>query len=91
MVKSLLLLQPREKNTWPTLKKVDGHDQFETVVNKWKNISKVVMKVGCSEHMKNSLTCKDKWHTITSDFKKIYDFMHYNNMCPCMSSDFNRF
>jgi hypothetical protein len=72
------------------IKEVDGRDQFETVENKWKNVSKVVMKVGCFEHMGNSLTCKDKWHTIASDFKKNYDFMHYNKRCRCMSSDFSR-
>jgi len=73
------------------IKKVDGCDQFETIMNKWKNISKVVMKVSCFEHIRNGLTCKDKWHTIVSDFEKTYDFMHYNKRCPYMPSDFIRF
>jgi len=27
---------------------VDGYDQFEIVVNKWKNISKAITKASCS-------------------------------------------
>ncbi len=59
----------------PNIKEVDGRDQFETAVNKCKNISKAVMKASYSEHTRNGPACKDKWHTIASDFKKIYDFM----------------
>jgi hypothetical protein len=57
------------------MKQVDGCNQFEIVVTKWKNNFKVVMKTSCSEHLKNGPTCKDKWCTITNDFKKNYDFM----------------
>ncbi len=57
------------------IKQVDGHDQFEIVVTKWKNVFKVVMKTSYYEHLKNGPTCKDKWCTIINDFKKNYNFM----------------
>jgi hypothetical protein len=33
------------------------------------------MKISCLEHVKNGPACKDKWNMISSDFKKIFDFM----------------
>ncbi len=33
------------------------------------------MQFGCSQHMRNGLTCKDKWGTIVGKFKKIFDHM----------------
>ncbi len=35
----------------------------------------LVMNAGCSTHVKNGPTCKDKWNMITSDFKKIFDLV----------------
>jgi hypothetical protein len=32
------------------------------------------MKVGCSTHMKNNMTCKNKWGAIVGDFKKKNDY-----------------
>lgn len=55
--------------------KVDHQHKFETTVSKWKKILKPIMKECCSEHVKNGLTCKDKWSSITSNFKNIFDFM----------------
>ncbi len=52
----------------------DGHN-FETSVSKWRKILTLVMNAGCSTHVKNSPACKDKWSTITSDFKNKFDFM----------------
>jgi hypothetical protein len=33
------------------------------------------MEASYSEHMRNGPACKDKWDTIASDSKKIYNFM----------------
>ncbi len=41
--------------------KVDCQHKFETTVSKWRKILTLVVKKGCSEHVKNGLTCKDKW------------------------------
>ncbi len=49
--------------------------QFQTSITRWRNISAIIMKVGCLEHVKNGPTCKDKWSTISSNFKKIFNFM----------------
>jgi len=55
--------------------KVGDQYKFETSVLKWRKISTLVMNVGCSTHLRNGPTCKDKWSTITSNFKKKIDFM----------------
>lgn len=47
----------------------DSHDQFETIVLKWKKIHVAMMIVGLSKHMRNGLTCKSKWGTISRKFK----------------------
>lgn len=43
------------------------------------------MITSCFEHMKNGLACKNKWGTISKEFKEIFDYMlrtkdneHYN-------------
>lgn len=55
--------------------KVDRQHKFETIVSKWRKILTLAMKECCLEHVKNGLTCKDKWSSITSNFKKKFDFM----------------
>ncbi len=73
--KIIALVAAKGEEHMANIKEVDGCDQFETAVNKCKNISKAVMEVSYSEHMRNGPACKHKWHTIASDFKKIYGFM----------------
>ncbi len=43
------------------LDKVDAKNLFETIVTKWKWILTAIMKVGYSNHVKNSHDCKEKW------------------------------
>ncbi len=86
--KSLFLLQPKEKNTWPTSKKLMATINLTPQWISGKTFPKLSWKWVV---LSTWGTCKDKWHTIASDFKKIYDFMHYNKRRPCMSSDFIRF
>jgi len=44
-----------------------------------------IMITSCFEHMKNGLACKNKWGTMSKEFKEIFDYMlrtkdneHYN-------------
>jgi hypothetical protein len=68
-------VQAEEVEHKDMMAKVDGQHKFKTIVSKWRKISIMVMKEGCSEHLRNGPTCKDKWSSIASDFKKIFDFM----------------
>jgi hypothetical protein len=54
---------------------VDDWHKFQTSVTRWRKISVVIVKVGCLKHVKNGPTCKDKWNTISSNFKNIFNFM----------------
>ncbi len=54
---------------------MDDWHKFQTLVIRWKKISTTIMKVGCSSHVPNDPTCKEKWSMISSNFKKIFDFM----------------
>jgi hypothetical protein len=51
------------------LEKVDGRNLFETTVTKWKWILTAIMKVSCSNHVKNIHDCKDKLGAIAKKFK----------------------
>ncbi len=73
--KIIALVAAKGEEHMANIKEVDGRHQFETAVNKCKNISKAVMEASYSEHMRNGPAFKDKWHTIASDFKKTYNFM----------------
>ncbi len=73
--KVLALVKAKKKEHLTYLDRVDGQDQFETVVSKWKKISEFVMNVGCSIHLRNGPACKNKWSSLFGDFKKIYDYM----------------
>jgi len=55
--------------------KVGTWNQFENVVTKWKKDYVVVMFVGHFQHLKNRPTCKEKWSSISVDFKKFFDYM----------------
>jgi hypothetical protein len=54
-----LVITKREEHL-TSINKVDDQNQFEIAVNKWKNISKAVMKVGCLKQHRNNLAYKDK-------------------------------
>jgi hypothetical protein len=68
-------VQTKEVEHEEMMAKVDGQHKFKTIVSKWRKISIMVMKEGCSEHVRSGPTCKDKWSSIASDFKKTFDFM----------------
>lgn len=74
-VKILALIRIKKAKHEKMMAKVNCQHKFETTVSKWRKIFKPIMKEGCSEHVKNGLTCKDKWNSITSNFKKKFDFM----------------
>jgi hypothetical protein len=73
--KVLALVKAKKKEHLTRLDRVDGQDQFETIVSKWKKISEFVMDVGHSIHLRNGPACKNKWGSLFGDFKKIYDYM----------------
>jgi hypothetical protein len=63
-------MQNKKEKHGKMMAKVGDQYKFETSVLKWRKISTLVMNVGCSTHVRNGPTCKDKWSTITSNFKK---------------------
>jgi hypothetical protein len=67
-VEILAFMQTKKAKHEEMMAEVDNWHKFQTSVTRWRNISVVIMKVGCSEH-KNGPTCKDKWSTISSNFK----------------------
>ncbi len=67
-VKILVLMQMKNARHEKMMEKVDCQHKFETTISKWRKILTPVMKEGCSEHVKNGFTCKDKWSSITSNF-----------------------
>jgi len=44
----LALVATKKEGHITIIDQVDGYDQFEIVVNKWKNISKAITKASCS-------------------------------------------
>jgi hypothetical protein len=74
-VKILVLMRIKKVKHEKMMAKVDCQHKFETIVSKWRKILTPVIKEGCLEHVKNGLTCKIKWSSITSNFKKIFDFI----------------
>jgi len=70
-----LVMQMKNAKHEKMMEKVDCQHKFETTISKWRKILRPIMKEGCSEHVKNDFTCKDKWSSITSNFKKKFDFM----------------
>jgi hypothetical protein len=68
-------MQDKKAKHEEMMEKVGDRHKFETSVSKWRKILALIMNAGCSTHVRNGPACKDKWTTITSDFKKIFDFM----------------
>jgi len=68
-------VQDKKTKHEKVMAKVGDQHKFETLVSKWRKILTLVMNAGCSTHVKNGPICKDKWNTITSDFKKIFDLV----------------
>jgi hypothetical protein len=71
----LAFMQAKKAKHEEIIVEVDGWHKFQTSITRWRKISAIIMKVGCSEHVKNGPTCKDKWSTISSNFKNIFNFM----------------
>jgi hypothetical protein len=68
-------VQNKKKKHEEMMAKVGDRHKFETSASKWRKILALIMNAHCSTHVENGPTCKDKWSTITSGFKKIFDFM----------------
>jgi hypothetical protein len=68
-------MQAKKAEHEEIMAKVDIWQKFQTSVTRWRKISAVIMKVGCSKHVNNGPTSKDKWNMISSNFKKIFNFM----------------
>lgn len=71
----LAFMQAKKAKHEEIMAEVDDWHKFQTLVTKWRKISTIIMKVGCTKHVKNGPTCKDKWSTISSNFKNIFNFM----------------
>jgi hypothetical protein len=54
---------------------VDSRDCFENTIMKWKKIVALMMGCGHNAHVRNGPTCKEKWTTRYSDYKRIWDYM----------------
>jgi hypothetical protein len=74
-VEILTLVQVKKTKHKEMMLEMDDQHKFQTSVTRWKKISTTIMKVGCSSHVLNDPTCKDKWTMISSNFKKIFNFM----------------
>jgi hypothetical protein len=73
--KILVLVTAKKEEQIANFNKIDGQYHIETIVSKWKGISKHVMNVSNSTHFKNGLTYKNKWVSVFGDFKKVYDYV----------------
>jgi hypothetical protein len=73
--KILALVKAKKEKQIANFYNIDGRYHIETIVSKWKKISKHVMNVSNSTHFRNCLTYKDKWVSIFGDFKNVYDYM----------------
>jgi hypothetical protein len=71
----LVLVKTKKEKHLANLDKLDAQDQFEITIIKWKKMSKYVMSLGSTIHLKNGPMCKDKWCSIFGDSKKIYNYM----------------
>lgn len=70
----LALVMTKKDEQIEKLQKIDGRDQFKTLVTKWKHITMPVTKAWCCTHPRNGPTCKNKWDATIGDFKNIYDY-----------------
>jgi hypothetical protein len=66
----MVLIKGKREEHLATCGKLDGHNDFDIVVMKWKKISIIVMNANCSQHLRNCPTCKNKWGSIYGVFKK---------------------
>jgi hypothetical protein len=53
-------LKPTKKKNFTNLNKINGINQMEMTISKWRKISTFVMKFGYTNHLGNDLTCKDR-------------------------------
>jgi hypothetical protein len=66
----MVLIKGKREEHLATCDKLDHHNNFHTIVMKWKKVLIIVMNASCSQHLKNCPMCKDKWGSIYGDFKK---------------------
>lgn len=66
-----MLITAKGDEHMASIDKIDGRDDFESAVQKWKKISTKVMEAGHSGHLRNRPACKDKWGVIFGDLKRI--------------------
>lgn len=66
----MILIKGKIEEDLATCDKLDGHNDFDTIVMKWKKVSIIVMNANCLQHFRNCPMCKDKWGSIYGDFKQ---------------------
>jgi hypothetical protein len=71
----LAFIQAKKKEHEASLVEVDGRHTFEIIISEWRKILMIVKIVGCSNHVINDPTCKNKWGSLVGAFKNIYDYM----------------
>jgi hypothetical protein len=53
---------------------IDGRDLINSEVTKWNRISEKIMASGFFTHFRDGIACKDKWHLILPDYRKVVDY-----------------
>jgi hypothetical protein len=70
----LALIGAKEKEHDAQRLSSDARDNMEPALIKWTRIAEEVAKAECSTFPRGPLACRDKWQTLLSDYKKIYDY-----------------
>jgi hypothetical protein len=70
----LALIGAKEKEHDAQRLSSDARDNMEPALVKWTRIAEEIAKAGCSTFPRGPLACRDKWQTLFSDYKKIYDY-----------------
>jgi hypothetical protein len=81
----MALIKIEKDNQVFAFHRIDPWGQFETTITKWK-------KFWLLSWLHDFInTCKDKWRSISSEFKKIFDYMfikkHNDDYCSLNSQD----
>ncbi len=63
----MVFIKGKKEGHLATCDKLDGQNNFDTIVMKWKKVSIIMMNTSCSQHLRNCPMCKDKWGSIYGD------------------------
>jgi len=74
-MKFWLLSKPQRKNPLPIMTKRTDKINLRLQLPSKRKKEKFIMNSGYSTHVKNGLTCKDKWSSIFKNFHKVYDYI----------------